>query len=92
MLDEEPPNPAAIAAVGSPNDNMMIFDPRKMQDYLEQLLPLVLDAEISELQDTLFTYPDTMEKLKRFANDPQAPVVFIMKDKEGRKDEGRALL
>lgn len=92
MLDEDTSlhsSPAIVSpGTSAAEEALLTFDHRKLQDYFEQLLPLVLDAEVSDLENTLFAYPDTAEKLKRFANDPQTPVVFILKEKEGGKDEG----
>lgn len=91
MLDEDTSlhSSSSIVSPGaSAEEALLSFDHRKLQEYFEQLLPLVLDAEISDLENTLFAYPDTAEKFKRFANDPQTPVVFILKEKEGGKDEG----
>ncbi|KAI8328287.1 dynein heavy chain [Blakeslea trispora] len=88
MLDEESslPSTPSIAAPGA-TEALLTFDHQKLQEYFEQLLPLVLDADAADLENTLFSYPDTIEKLKRFANDPQASVIFIMKEKEGGKDD-----
>lgn len=92
MLEEDislPPS-SSIASPGSTAaDVLLLFDHRKLQDYFEQLLPLILDAEVSDLENTLFAYPDTAEKFKRFANDPQTPVIFILKEKEGGQNEGK---
>ncbi|CAO0793713.1 unnamed protein product [Mucor circinelloides] len=93
MLDEDTSlhSSSSIVSPGaSAEEALLSFDHRKLQEYFEQLLPLVLDAEISDLENTLFAYPDTAEKFKRFANDPQTPVVFILKEKEGGKDEDDA--
>lgn len=91
MLDEETslqPSTSLGTSASMAQDTLISFDPRKLHDYFEQLLPLVLDADTADLENTLFTYPDTIEKFKRFANDPQTPVIFIVKEKEGGKDEG----
>lgn len=92
MLEEDNSlvSSSSIASPGSSaaTEGLLLFDHRKLQEYFEQLLPLILDAEVSDLEDTLFSYPDTAEKFKRFANDAQTPVIFIMKEKEGGKDEG----
>lgn len=91
MLDEDTslvPSSSIVSPGSTAAETLLLFDHRKLQEYFEQLLPLILDAEISDLEDTLFTYPDTAEKFKRFANDPQTPVIFILKEKEGGKDEG----
>lgn len=91
MLDEDTSlhsSSSIVSPSASAEEALLSFDHRKLQEYFEQLLPLVLDADISDLENTLFAYPDTVEKFKRFANDPQTPVVFILKEKEGGKDEG----
>ncbi|KAI9494709.1 dynein heavy chain [Zychaea mexicana] len=69
---------------------LLTIDPKMLQDYLEQLLPLVLGAELSDLENTIFAYPDTYEKFKRFASDAQSPVLYILKEREGGKDEDEA--
>lgn len=90
MLEEE----TALAAVppiggaGGNHENLLTFDTRVLQEYLEQLLPLVLGAEISDLENTIFSYPDTLEKFKRFATDAQSPVLFILKERVGGNSEG----
>lgn len=88
MLDEDTSLPPSSSIISPAAEVLLLFDHRKLQDYFEQLLPLILDAEISDLENTLFAYPDTAEKFKRFANDAQTPVIFILKEKEGGKDEG----
>ncbi|CAO3607932.1 unnamed protein product [Mucor hiemalis] len=89
MLEED--NSLVSSSIASPGsvatEGLLLFDHRKLQDYFEQLLPLILDAEVSDLENTLFSYPDTAEKFKRFANDAQTSVIFILKEKEGGKDE-----
>ncbi|KAL0081796.1 dynein heavy chain [Phycomyces blakesleeanus] len=91
MLDDETTLAAtSMVPTGAPAETLIVFDHRLLQEYLEQLLPLVLDAEVSDLDNTIFSYPDTIEKFKRFSNDPQSPVLFIMKEKEGGKDEDDA--
>jgi dynein heavy chain 1 len=89
MLEEDISLPPAVAPGSTAADVLLLFDHRKLQDYFEQLLPLILDAEVSDLENTLFSYPDTAEKFKRFANDPQTPVIFILKEKEGGSSEGK---
>jgi dynein heavy chain 1 len=89
MLDEDTSlHPAASIVTPGVAEALLTFDHRKLQDYFEQLLPLILDADVTDLENSLFSYPDTVEKFKCFANDPQSPVIFILKEKEGAKDEG----
>ncbi|SAL98745.1 hypothetical protein [Absidia glauca] len=89
MLEDEtllPPS-ASIATAGPTAENMLAFDHVLLQKYFENLLPLVLDADVSDLDSTLFCYPDTVDKFTRFANDAQTPVLFVLKEKEGGKDD-----
>ncbi|KAF7729943.1 hypothetical protein EC973_003356 [Apophysomyces ossiformis] len=81
---------ASIATANPATENLIVYDYLHLQEYLEQLLPLVLNADAADLDSTIFAYPDTAEKLKRFANDAQSPVLFIFKEKEGGKDEDDA--
>ncbi|KAG2237733.1 dynein heavy chain [Thamnidium elegans] len=90
MLDEDTSLPPSSSIISPAAEVLLLFDHRKLQEYFEQLLPLILDAEVSDLENTLFAYPDTAEKFKRFANDAQTPVIFILKEKEGGKDEDDA--
>ncbi|KAI8974487.1 dynein heavy chain [Pilobolus umbonatus] len=90
MLEDElalPPPSSLVSAGSAGTDDLLVYDYHQLRDYLELLLPLVLHAEVSDLENTLFAYPDTIEKFKRFTNDPQSPVIFIMKEREGVKDE-----
>ncbi|RUP48413.1 dynein heavy chain [Jimgerdemannia flammicorona] len=63
------------------------FDPIILKDYLEKLTIFLLAADESDLKNSLFAYSDTMEKCKRFADDPQSPVLYILKEREAKKDE-----
>lgn len=90
MLEEEAtlqPAPS-LGGTGPATENLLTFDSHLLREYLEQLLPLVLGADVTDLENTIFAYPDTLEKIKRFANDAQAPVLFILKERIGGSDEG----
>lgn len=91
MLEDETllPPTASIATAGPTAESMLAFDHVLLQKYFENLLPLVLDADVSDLDSTLFCYPDTVDKFTRFANDAQTPVLFVLKEKEGGKDDGK---
>ncbi|CAO3629084.1 unnamed protein product [Cunninghamella echinulata] len=94
MLDDEstlPPSGSIVATTGPTAETLLTFDHQLLQKYLENLLPLVLDAELPDLESTLFCYPDTVEKLNCFANYPQSSVLFIFKEKEGGKDDDTAI-
>lgn len=91
MLEDESalaPVPS-IGNAGPSSETLLAFDPKDLQEYLEQLLPLVLGADLSDLQNSIFAYPDTIEKFKRFASDAQSQVLFVLKEREGGKDEGK---
>jgi dynein heavy chain 1 len=88
LEDETTLNPASSIAAPAASEVLLVFDYQKLQEYFELLLPLVLGADVSDLENTLFSYPDTAEKFKRFANDPQTPVIFILKERDNVKDEG----
>lgn len=80
---------SSIGTAGPSSETLLAFDPKDLQEYLEQLLPLVLGADLSDLQNSIFAYPDTIEKFKRFASDAQSQVLFVLKEREqGGKDEG----
>ncbi|KAJ8651627.1 hypothetical protein O0I10_012803 [Lichtheimia ornata] len=92
MLEDESalaPVPS-IGNAGPSSETLLAFDPKDLQEYLEQLLPLVLGADLSDLQNSIFAYPDTIEKFKRFASDAQSQVLFVLKEREGGKDEDEA--
>lgn len=93
MLEEDAPlQPAAsLGGTGPATENLLTFDSHLLREYLEQLLPLILGADVADLENTIFAYPDTLEKIKRFANDAQAPVLFILKERIGGSDEGKKM-
>ncbi|KAK9719430.1 dynein heavy chain [Basidiobolus ranarum] len=63
------------------------FDPNIFKEYLEALLPLVLAADTGDIESSLFSYPDSIEKCRRFANDPQNSVLYVLKEREASKDD-----
>nr|CAG8506850.1 6173_t:CDS:10 [Entrophospora candida] len=80
----------ALTSVNEQNSNGTappVFDPIQLQDYLHQLLPLLLGAEADDLKRTLWDLPETLEKLRKFANDPQVNAIYIIKEKDEKKDE-----
>lgn len=66
----------------------MSFDPILLKAYLLELLPFVLAAELDDLNASLFAYPDAVEKCRRFANDPNSPVLYIIKERQGSSSDG----
>jgi len=75
--------------------NTVPYEPNKLQDYFDKLLPLVLGAEpLEEFSDSissLWSEDDNTEKLKRFINDPQVNVIFFTRRKEDKKEEGKLI-
>ncbi|KAI7825176.1 dynein heavy chain [Gamsiella multidivaricata] len=54
--------------------------------YLEKLLVLLLGAEQADLDISLFSFPDSAERLRRFAIDPQTPALYVLKEIESASD------
>lgn len=57
-----------------------------MKIYLEKLLVLLLGAEQRDLDTSLFTFPDSTERLRRFAIDAQTPALYVLKECENGTD------
>ncbi|KAK3805063.1 MAG: dynein heavy chain [Linnemannia elongata] len=51
-----------------------------MKIYLEKLLVILLGADQSDLNASLFSFPDSTERLRRFAIDAQTPALYILKE------------
>jgi len=62
-------------------------DPSQLKEYFDRLLPLVLGAEDSDLENSLWSVDDTTEKLRRFINDPQVNVIYFTKKRGDKKEE-----
>jgi dynein heavy chain 1 len=95
MLDEDgmnstPPALSASTSMTTSNggDNLMLFDPILFKAYLLELMPFVLAAELDDLKASLFAYPDAVEKCRRFANDPNSPVLYVIKERQGSSGDG----
>ncbi|CAM0135389.1 unnamed protein product [Umbelopsis sp. WA50703] len=90
MLDEDglnasPPALSASTSMSTSNgeEPLLTFDPVLLKAYFMELLPYVLAAEPEDLSASLFAYPDAMEKCRRFANDPNSPVLYVIKERQG---------
>ncbi|KAF9287595.1 hypothetical protein BGZ68_001583 [Mortierella alpina] len=57
-----------------------------MKIYIEKLLALLLGAEQADLDTSLFTFPDSTERLRRFAIDAQTPALYVLKETESGSD------
>ena len=53
-----------------------------MKIYLEKLLVILLGAEQTDLDMSLFSFPDSTERLRRFASDAQTPALYVLKETE----------
>ncbi|KAJ1860778.1 dynein heavy chain, partial [Coemansia sp. RSA 2703] len=68
-----------------------LCDPNVVKQYLLNLVPVLLcgsDPQIDGAEDELeavkamFAFPDTSDKCRVFANDPNAPVMYVLKEIE----------
>ena len=78
MDDTAEQNPAALteetaAIVAS-------FDPALVVAYLTDLAVVVLNASRDDLQVSLLSYPDTLQRCARFAADPNSLVLYLRKE------------
>ncbi|BGP13270.1 hypothetical protein JCM10213_004960 [Rhodosporidiobolus nylandii] len=74
VLDTNPPPPPP----SSP------FDLAAFQRYLHQLLPLLIDARSKDL-DALFDQPDFADRATRWAADPNAGALYVVKQRDERE-------
>ncbi|KAJ1982313.1 dynein heavy chain [Dimargaris xerosporica] len=61
------------------------YDPNLVKAYILNLLPVLLGSpdaqqEEEEAINMIFAFPDANEKCRRFANDPQSPVLYVTKE------------
>ncbi|CAG8624559.1 10701_t:CDS:2, partial [Gigaspora rosea] len=64
------------------------FEPIILKEYLNKLLPSVLETEEAELEASLWSIPQNItEKLHCFANDAQVSALYITKAKEYNKED-----
>jgi dynein heavy chain 1, cytosolic len=81
-MDE--PSDSIIAAPSSVGDETTTiaapFDPTLLTEYLTELATVLLDATRYDLQVSLLTYPDTLQRCSKFATDPNAAVLYLRKE------------
>ncbi|KAG0004346.1 hypothetical protein BGZ79_009578 [Entomortierella chlamydospora] len=63
-----------------------VVDIDVMKSYLEKLLVLLLGAEQTDIDSSLFSFPDSTERLRRFAIDPQTPALYVLKETDSGGD------
>ncbi|KAJ3048105.1 hypothetical protein HK097_010869, partial [Rhizophlyctis rosea] len=75
------PTPGAAASTNG-NTASQTADPQPILDHIHRLLPLLIDADPTDLNRSLSgsNSLDVLEKLRRFAQDPQVPVLFAIKE------------
>lgn len=56
------------------------FDPTLVTEYLADLAVVVLNASRDDLQASLLSYPDTLQRCSRFAADPNSLVLYLRKE------------
>lgn len=74
LAERDPPAPARLA-----------FDLPAFETYLAQLLPLVLGADEHHLAQ-LFAAPEFADRATRWASDPSAGVVYVVKSRDELED------
>ncbi|BGP05267.1 dynein heavy chain [Rhodotorula toruloides] len=86
MQDRRPSSPAVDGAESPPTATpgpRNQFDLAAFRKYLGQLLPLLIEAEPADLE-SLFERSDFSERATRWANDPNAGVLYVVKQREER--------
>lgn len=56
------------------------FDPALLIDYLTDLAKVMLNASREDLQVSLLSYPDTLQRCSRFAADQNSQVLYLRKE------------
>jgi hypothetical protein len=56
------------------------FDPTVLTDYLAELASVILNASREDLQLSLLSYSDTLQKCSKFATDPSNLVLYLRKE------------
>lgn len=56
------------------------FDPLLLTEFLTDLAVVILNASREDLQVSLLSYPDTLQRCSRFAADPNNPVLYLRKE------------
>lgn len=82
QMDEDIVLPAEVASD-------VAVDIDVLKTYLEKLLVLLLGAEQAHLDASLFAFPDSLERLRRFASDPQTPALYVLKETESSDSSDR---
>lgn len=87
-MDEDTGLPSVGVDVGAD----VAVDVDVLNTYLEKLLALLLGAEQADLDSSLFTFPETEERIRRFASDPQTPALYVLKETDSAGGDGNGKL
>jgi hypothetical protein len=64
----------------TPTPIIAAFDPTSLTEYLTDLAVVILNASREDLQVSLLSYPDTLQRCSRFAADPNNLVLYLRKE------------
>ncbi|GJN87844.1 hypothetical protein Rhopal_000799-T1 [Rhodotorula paludigena] len=78
LLDGDPPTSTQASVRGPPANS---FDLAAFRTYLAQLLPLLIAADPADLE-TLFERADFGERATRWASDPNAGALYVVKNRD----------
>lgn len=78
LLDGDPPTSSQASVRGPPANS---FDLAAFRTYLAQLLPLLIAADPTDLE-TLFERADFGERATRWASDPNAGALYVVKNRD----------
>lgn len=80
-MDEPPDSSTALAdEANTANTIIAAFDPTLLAEYLTDLAVVILNASREDLQLSLLSYPDTLQRCSRFAADPNNLVLYLRKE------------
>ncbi|CAG8690296.1 16619_t:CDS:2, partial [Cetraspora pellucida] len=91
-MADDPTSTLEGEALAQNTSNTPAFEPTILKEYLNKLLPLFLGAEEKDLEDSLWSIQENLEKLNRFANDSRISALYITKSKEDKKEENDPLV
>jgi hypothetical protein len=64
------------------------IDISTLVNHLEQLVPALMDVKSGEVRPLVLASSDAMDRLKKFALDPQVSVVYIVQLNNDMKKDG----
>jgi hypothetical protein len=77
---DEPPDPSTATLTDETAAIVASFDPSLFTEYLTKLAVVILDASREDLQVSLLSYPDTLQRSSRFAADANSLVLYMRKE------------